>query len=238
MAVVEDKVTALELELTALEEVAAKLVACKASGVELSSETCERIRAVTAKLDDVRGASADDDDEDDGELIPYANFSPVELRVWQQADAFFSAIDENNDGQISFDELEAHLSSLGFKAGAIDHIFDLLDVSGDGFICKGELRDSLRKYDDPALRMALGLGATDADDVFDAIAGGGGEISMAQLAEYLEMNSASGADVPASAATIFRTLDANSDGSISRDELRVGLEEYTEFRKVLGLDRR
>jgi hypothetical protein len=165
-----------------------------------------------------------------------ASGSDAQRRLWLRADAFFEAIDDNGDGQISFDELEQHLSGLGFKAGAIDHIFDLLDISRDGLITKEELRQTLVTYEDPALRMALGLGAPDADDVFDEVdVNGDGEISRAELAAYLELNSSSAADVPACARTIFKALDINGDGSLSREELRVGFDEYTEFRRVLGL---
>ena len=76
-------------------------------------------------------------------------------------------------------------------------------------------------------------------DVFDEIdVNGDGEISRAELAAYLELNSSSAADVPACARTIFKALDVNGDGSLSREELRVGFDDYTEFRRVLGLDRR
>jgi len=153
-----------------------------------------------------------------------------------QADAFFAAIDVDGNGEISFGELEAHLEDLGFNAGAIDHIFDLLDVNKDGEISKLELRQSFVKYDDPALRLALGLGATEADDVFDAIdVNGDGEISMAELEAYLEVSSSGGGDVQECTRTLFRTLDANGDGRVSRDELREGYAEYTAFRRVLGL---
>ena len=40
------------------------------------------------------------------------------------------------------------------------------------------------------------------------------------------------------AVAVLTKLDVNGDGSLSREELRVGFDDYTEFRRVLGLDRR
>jgi len=239
----------LEASLRMLEEAVSQVeeavsqVAC--AGQLCSSEQALRIQAVVEQLQVL--AEAEDEIEEtvatdetmSSAIATDEPMSPAEARVATQADAFFSAIDENGDGEIEFDELEAHLSGMGFTAGAIEHIFDLLDVNKDGGISRAELRQSFVKYDDPALRLAIGLGAADADEIFDAIdENGDGEITASELAGYLELNSALGGDVPACATTIFRTLDVNGDGSISREELRQGYEEYTEFRRVLGLDRR
>ena len=161
----------------------------------------------------------------------------AEERTAGLVDDFFTRIDENGDGEISFEELSAHLAQLGFQPGAIEHIFDLLDVNRDGCIERSELQQSFVRFDDPAMRLAMGLGATDADDIFDAIdANSDGEISVDELADYLELNSVG--DGVASANKIFQTLDANGDGSVSRAELKQGYEEYNEFRNALGLGRR
>jgi len=151
----------------------------------------------------------------------------------EEADAFFSSIDENGDGLISFSELSEHLSSLGYKAGAIDHVLDLLDINRDGEISPAELRESFIKYDDPALRTALGLSMAEADGVFRAIdANGDGEISRAELAAYLESN---GYDGILAANTIFDMMDVNSDGSVSQSELRAGYSKYSALRSALGI---
>ena len=159
-------------------------------------------------------------------------------RITAQVNAFFNSIDDNGDGVISFEELAAHLEGQGFAQGAVEHVFDLLDINRDGEIEAEELREALVKFDDPAIRLAIGLGATEADDVFDAIdTNSDGEVTIAELTAYLELNSCATEEATVSASKIFRTLDANGDGSIQREELRQGYEEYTEFRAILGLQR-
>ena len=86
-------------------------------------------------------------------------------------DAVFDAIDTNGDGAISVTELREHLGSIGYSSVAIDKIYEVLDTNADGSLSRDELRDAFVRYDDPALRLALGLGTSEADAVFDLIDG-------------------------------------------------------------------
>ena len=153
-------------------------------------------------------------------------------RIHSEADKFFSAIDDNGDGFISFVELNEHLAKLGYEQGGIDHVFDLLDVNRDGEISQSELRESFVKYDDPALRAALGLGETEADSIFNSIdANGDGEICKEELQKFLTSKGYN-ADT---ADSVFSALDDNGDGAISRDELHEGYTSYSALRSILGL---
>jgi len=153
-------------------------------------------------------------------------------RIHSEADKFFLAIDDDGDGFISFTELNEHLAELGYQQGGIDHIFDLLDVNRDGEISQAELRDSFVKYDDPALRAALGLGESEADNFFNSIdENGDGKICKAELEKFLTSKGYN-ADT---ADSVFSALDDNGDGAISRDELHEGYSSYSALRSILGL---
>lgn len=165
------------------------------------------------------------------ELTASASAS-FEERIHAQADKFFAMIDENDDGLISFEELSEHLVKAGLTEGAQSHVFDLLDVNRDGEISKVELRESFVKYDDPAIRAALGLGETEADTIFNAIdTNGDGQISREEMTKYLVAQGHS----PATIDNVFSAFDDNGDDSISREELHDGYSTYSALRGILGL---
>jgi len=155
-----------------------------------------------------------------------------DARIHSDADTFFRQVDDDGDGFITFEELSAHLSEMGFQPSGIDHIFDLLDVNRDGEISQDEMRDSFVKFDDIAMRKALGLGETEADKVFNSIdANGDGSISKAELSAYLLDNGYE----EETADSIFDVLDDDGDGQISREELHEGYTSYSALRTILGL---
>lgn len=149
------------------------------------------------------------------------------------ADKFFSTLDIDGDGTLSFSELSVHMKALGYASGAIDHVFDLLDVNRDGEIEPSELRETFLKLDDAGLLQALGLGESESDAVFNAIdANGDGEITRQELTSYLLKQGHSSA----TADSVFATLDENADGAVSRDELHEGYSTYSALRTLLKVD--
>jgi len=165
-------------------------------------------------------------------LSPTTFDAVSESRIHGDADAFFDKVDDDGNGQISFDELTEHLTAMGFQPSGIDHIFDLLDINRDGEITREELRESFVTFDDAALRMALGLGETEADKVFNSIdTNGDGEISKEELSAHLLDNGYE----QETADSVFEALDENGDGFISREELHEGYTSYSALRKILGL---
>lgn len=155
-------------------------------------------------------------------------------KIHAEADAFFDSIDADGSDSIDLAELKDHLASTGYQPSAVDAIFPLLDADASGEIDREEVRAAFVKFEDPSMRLALGLGTSEADSAFDRIDGNGdGEITEKELAAYLMGNNYPNPDV--TAKTIFQTLDVNGDGSVAREELRQGYVKYSALRQALGV---
>lgn len=172
------------------------------------------------------------------ELMETGTESSEFSRIHAEADALFDSVDTNGDGSISIEELQNHLQSEAgvASAAAVASIFTLFDADCNGQLSREELRESLVKYDDPHFRMVLGLGTSEADDVFDQIdTNRDGRVTAAELLEHMATSGYPNPD--ATSEMIFRALDIDSDGSVSRAELREGYTKYTAVRQALGLAR-
>merc|ERR1719486_1759785 len=146
--------------------------------------------------------------------------------VKADADAVFAVIDVNGDGEISRDELVAHLTGAGYTEAAVNLILDKLDTNQDASLSQDELRKGFLEY--TPLREAPGLGSYnekfvkeihhDADSLFATIdEDGSGTVSVLELKNHLEERTEYS---PRAIGNIFKMLDVNQDGEIERDELR------------------
>lgn len=109
------------------------------------------------------------ENSEDMSLAEMMNSSADIKRIHADADRFFDQIDVNADGAVSMSEMRSHLASVGYDEGSVDKIYALLDLNDDGELSREEMRESFVKYDDPALRLALGLGTSEADQIFDQV---------------------------------------------------------------------
>eukprot|EP00966_Prymnesium_polylepis_P148452 3429108-Prymnesium_polylepis.1 len=65
----------------------------------------------------------------------------------------FDQVDVNSDGEISLDELRAHLLAIGYTEEAASAVFRSLDANGDGALSRDELQQGFLKYE--MLREAM-----------------------------------------------------------------------------------
>jgi len=122
------------------------------------------------------------------------------------ANAVFSIIDVNGDGGISRDELMAHLTKAGYNEKAVEVLFEKLDTNKDDEISREELQAGFLKF--TPLRAAPGLGAYNAQFV---------------------------TEIHADADVLFAAVDADGSGSISKDELRNHLKQFSPYSfKAIG----
>lgn len=162
--------------------------------------------------------------------------------IHDAADALFNVLDRNGDNSISEQELASHLLLARYTEEAILTLFQTLDVDSDGSVSRVELREAFVRH--PPLRNAPAMGTlekskraavhVEADKIFAAInLTQDGLLSLQELEEYLAVTDGE-EYVPAAVSKIFKTLDGNSDGSITPSEFRGGYVRYRAVRLALS----
>merc|ERR1719440_527135 len=121
-------------------------------------------------------------------------------QIYEDADAVFSVIDVNGDGSVSMDELTSHLMKSGYNEAAVQKVFEKLDTDKDGELSKEELRAGFLQYS--PLREAPGLGSYNSRFVLE---------------------------IHEDADALFNAIDADGNGSISKDELREHLKTFSQY---------
>jgi len=148
-----------------------------------------------------------------------------------------SSFDGDGNGQVDRDEFRRAVRQLGFRAAniEIDEVFDEFDLSGDGTL---ELYEFEKRMSDMnTSQMALGLaqnalrhlswrqGAVKSTDLNIGLQSAGSAMEEARvsdmrrgLIDFLQANMGRVMD-------IFRTIDTNGDGVLTKKELRIALSK-------------
>lgn len=229
-------------------------------------EEKDRRKAVQVMTTTTDAATTSHEDE----FIPDDHMAAlIEEDLMADADDVFRALDVNNDGEISNEELRAYLQDTGCSSQVIRGLFTALDANADGAISLEEMRFAFQNYETAALFTAFGLsshvtnntiqqavgkirseaGVDDAlkdaspeavkllaDLVFDMIdKDGSGEIDALELRQHFLIVNKENTAVSVDA--ILCALDIDSDGTISREEMREGIcnYDYRALKKALGL---
>eukprot|EP00588_Corethron_pennatum_P009589 CAMPEP_0194271384 /NCGR_PEP_ID=MMETSP0169-20130528/5172_1 /TAXON_ID=218684 /ORGANISM="Corethron pennatum, Strain L29A3" /LENGTH=247 /DNA_ID=CAMNT_0039013713 /DNA_START=14 /DNA_END=757 /DNA_ORIENTATION=- len=121
-------------------------------------------------------------------------------QIHKDADAIFSIIDVDGDGAISLSELNAHMTKSGYADNVVSKIFRKLDTNKDGVVSGAEFRDGMVTF--APLRSAPGLGNYNAEFV---------------------------TEIHADADTLFRSIDEDGDGEITKIEMRSHLSRVTGY---------
>lgn len=161
--------------------------------------------------------------------------------IHKNADATFAVMDVDGGGTLSRSEFSNHLSVSGYNAETIEKIFNKMDVNNDDEISREEFRNGMVML--AALQSAPGLGdfnaefvkemREDADQVFQsADADGNGEIDMGELRSHIGRSFADYSE--GAVDEIFRCIDVNDDGTITKEEFRDAFCKSSALRQAIG----
>jgi len=144
--------------------------------------------------------------------------SGKEIDLLNEADAIFDSVDTNNDGQITADELRAHLvDQMGYTVEYTKYLFASLDTDADGVITRDEMKFAFYNFEALSMYMTFGVGGSDitSREAFKAFAlnqaeGGSDKLLLNDLADL-----------------IFDMIDTDNSGEITKEELRGHFDNVT-----------
>ena len=157
----------------------------------------------------------------------------------QRFGALFQSLDRNGDGFVDGDDYELVIATLaqrrGLQAGSPGHddlrtkvmhgwegLRELGDADGDGRVTRSEYVDAMSALADSPDGLDR-IGRSIADQMITASdADGDGRLD---LDEFTDMMGAWGA-AGDRAEALFRHIDANGDGFLSRDELLASMRRF------------
>lgn len=140
-----------------------------------------------------------------------------EIDLLKEADAIFDAVDVNDDGTISYDELRAHLvDQMGYTTEYTKFLFSSLDTDADGQITRQEMRFAFYNFEALSLYMTFGVG--------------GSELTSREAFKSFVFNQDGGRDklmLDDLADLIFDMIDTDGSGTIDTVELRKHFQNVT-----------
>jgi len=144
----------------------------------------------------------------------------------------FTLLDLNVDGTISDQEFRTFFRMYRFSDSTSDQLFAMFDKDGRGGISLDELRSRLwESVGKENFKDEYTMSDASIDKIFEAVdLDGNGRIDYDELRSYLLS-----AGYPEIAVEgVFHSMDANSDGELSRVEFQEGFKKYALVREAIG----
>jgi Ca2+-binding EF-hand superfamily protein len=153
-----------------------------------------------------------------------------EIYLLDEVDSIFDCVDKNGDGEITLEELKAHLvDEMGYTKKYTEYLFESIDTDSNGSISREELRFAFYNFEALSMYMTFGMGGADmtqrksfkklalqsAQQYYDVGEDGSGENSSKLLLDDL-------------ADLIFGMIDTDQSGEITRKELKAHFDLVTE----------
>ena len=142
-----------------------------------------------------------------------------EIILFEEANAIFDAVDNNQDGVISSEELRSHLvDQMGYTAKYTQYLFDTMDMDSDGEISREEFRFAFYNFEGVSLYLTMGVGGKDltSSKAFQKMSK---QIMATSPRDTLKVDDLSD--------MIFAMMDQDDSGEIDTSELKAHFETVT-----------
>jgi len=138
-----------------------------------------------------------------------------EISFLDEIDGIFDCVDTNGDGEISPDELRAHLvSDMGYSTAYADYLFESIDTDASGSISREELGFAFYNFEALSMYMTFGVGGAEITQKASfekmALKGQRDKLRLDDLADL-----------------IFDMIDTDQSGEITREELQAHFDKVT-----------
>ena len=155
------------------------------------------------------------------------------IDLLDEVDSIFDCIDTNGDGEISPDELRAHLvDDMGYSQKYTNYLFDSIDTDSNGSISLEELRFAFYNFEALSMYMTFGMGGADMTQrpAFKKLA-------LKSAHQYYDMENDDDDEQQRThdklllddlADLIFDIIDTDKSGAISTKELTAHFDQVTQ----------
>ena len=142
-----------------------------------------------------------------------------EINLFEEANAIFDSVDNNNDGVISSEELRSHLvDQMGYTVKYTQYLFDTMDMDSDGEISREEFRFAFYNFEGVSLYLTMGVGGKDltSSSAFQKMSK---QIMATGPRDTLQVDDLSD--------MIFAMMDKDDSGEIDTAELKAHFDTVT-----------